>query len=199
MIRGRPAWRKAILRRLTRHRRVWQTARVKRFAAHHLALPSPALALALALALLLGLLSALPAGAQLGSGQIRGRAPQAVTTALLDFAGQPVHLYGLRGLAPDATCRFGGAADGPSWPCGREARWAARDRIAGHWVDCVERARGPAGELSAVCYLGGVGGPELNAWLVEQGWATATGGPADDYVAAEASAKAAGRGIWRRR
>lgn len=145
------------------------------------------------LAILLTLAAAVPALAQLGSGQIRGRAPQAIDSGLLDFAGQRVALYGLRGLAPEETCALGGMA----WACGQEARWAARNRIAGHWVDCVERARGSGGEILAVCYLGGVGGPELNAWLVEQGWARAATDYAEDYRAAEAAARAAGRGLWR--
>jgi endonuclease YncB( thermonuclease family) len=149
---------------------------------------------------LLGLAAALPALAQLGSGQIRGRAPQAIDSGLLDFAGQAVHLYGLQGLAPEETCRLGGTS-GRTWACGQEARWAARNRIASHWVDCVERARGPGGEVFAVCYLGGVGGPELNGWLVEQGWARVAAGyvpdHSGDYRAAEAAARAAGRGLWR--
>lgn len=131
--------------------------------------------------------------AQLGSGGIRGRAPQVLDSGLLDFAGQAVYLYGLRGLKPDAECSL----HGQSWACGQEARWATANRIANHWLDCVERARGAGGEVFAICYLGGVGGPELNAWLVEQGWARAARDYADDYVAAEERARAAKRGLWR--
>ena len=123
----------------------------------------------------------------------KGRAPQVVDSGLLDFAGQPIYLYGLRGALPDQSCSFGSQV----WACGQEANWAARNRIANHWVDCVERARGAKGEVFAVCYLGGVGGPELNLWLVEQGWALAAGDYAPDYIEAEAAAKAAGRGLWR--
>lgn len=143
--------------------------------------------------------AAAPALAQLGSGEIRGRAPQVIDSGLIDFAGQPVYLYGLRGVAPEQSCELGGQAADRTWACGQEARWAARNRIANHWVDCVERARGAGGEVFAVCYLGGVGGPELNAWLVEQGWALAATDYAEDYVAAEAAARAAGRGLWRGR
>ena len=64
-------------------------------------------------------------------------------------------------------------------------------------MDCVERGRGPGGEVFALCYLGGVGGPELNSWLVEQGWALAARDYAEDYVAAEEQAREAGRGLWR--
>ena len=132
--------------------------------------------------------------AQLGSADIRGRAPQVIDPGLLDFGGQPVYLYGLRGPGADQTCSLGAG----TWNCGKEARWAARNRIASHWVECLERGRGPGGEIFAVCYLGGVGGPELNAWLAEQGWARAAADYAADYVAAEEKARSAGLGLWRR-
>ena len=116
------------------------------------------------------------ARAQLGSGDLRGRAPQVIDSALIDLGGRLVYLYGLRGLRRDETCtRRGANGGGRPWDCGQEAR----------------------GEVFAVCYLGGIGGPELNSWLVEQGWALAAGDYAQDYVAAEAAARAAGRGIWR--
>lgn len=154
---------------------------------------------ALLLAALLAVALCPAARAQLGSGDLRGRAPQVIDTGLIDLAGRPVYLYGLRGLRREETCNqpsdHGG---GSQWNCGQEAWWAARNRIASHWVDCVGRGRGPGGEIFAVCYLGGVGGPELNGWLVEQGWARAASDYAQDYVAAETAARAAGRGIWRR-
>jgi len=153
----------------------------------------------LASAVLLAPLLALPAAAQLGGGQVRGRAPEVVDSALLSFAGQPVYLYGLRGLAQGDTCSYQTSGSTETWACGQEAYWAARNRLANHWVDCVERGRGPGGEIFAVCYLGGVGGPELNAWLVEQGWARAARDYAEDYAAAEDAARAAGRGLWRSR
>lgn len=156
--------------------------------------PRSALAgLALAGLALLG--GAAAAQAQMGAAEIRGRAPQVIDSGLLDFSGQPVYLYGLRGAATTQTCPLSQR----HWNCGQEAVWAARNRIAGHWVECVERGRGPGGEIFAVCYLGGVGGPELNAWLVEQGWALAARDYAVDYVAAEDAARAARRGLWRGR
>ena len=135
------------------------------------------------------------AQAQLGAGDIHGRAPRVIDSGLLDFGGQPVYLYGLRGLRPGETCPRAGA----QWDCGQEAYWATRNRIAHHWVDCLERARGPGGEVFAVCYLGGVGGPELNAWLVEQGWARAARDYSQDYADAEDAARSAGLGLWRSR
>ncbi|MGD1878044.1 MAG: thermonuclease family protein [Kiloniellaceae bacterium] len=148
----------------------------------------------LGILLLLGIVC--DAAAQLGSGSIGGRAPQVIDSGLIDFAGQPVYLYGLRGARPDQVCSLSQQTR-QTWACGQEARWAAANRIANHWVDCVERARGAGGEIFAVCYLGGVGGPELNAWLVEQGWAKAAHDYAEDYAEAEDSARAARRGLWR--
>ena len=158
--------------------------------------PYPGRRAALAGLCALGFLSAVGAAlGQMGTADVRGRAPRVIDSGLLDFAGMPVYLFGLRGARPDQTCELAGA----TWDCGREARWAARNRIANHWVECIERARGPGGEIFAVCYLGGVGGPELNGWLVEQGWAMAARDYAEDYVAAEARARAAGLGLWRGR
>ena len=47
---------------------------------------------------------------------------------------------------------------------------ALRERIAGRSVECAERDRDRYGRIVAVCR---VGGADLNAWMVEQGWAVA--------------------------
>lgn len=133
-----------------------------------------------------------PAPAE-GAAQISGRAPAVIDAATLDFAGQRVRLDGLQATPPTQTCRL----DALVWACGQEARWAATNRVGNHWVVCEERRRDDAGTVLAVCYLGGVGGPELNAWLVEEGWALAERGEGARYVAEEERARAAARGLWR--
>ena len=55
----------------------------------------------------------------------------------------------------------------------------------------------PDGALVAVCYLGSIGGPNLNAWLVANGWALAYRPESEAYVAQEEGARHAGRGLWR--
>ena len=42
-----------------------------------------------------------------------------------------------------------------------------------------------------------VGGVDLNAWMVEQGWAVAYRKYSRDYVAHETAAEATRRGLWR--
>lgn len=128
-----------------------------------------------------------------GAPQISGRAPAVIDTATLEFAGQRVRLYGLQATAPSQTCRL----DALVWACGQEARWAATNRVGNHWVVCEERRRDDAGTLLAVCYLGGIGGPELNAWLVEEGWALAERGDGAPYAEQEDRARGAARGLWR--
>lgn len=131
-------------------------------------------------------------GAQLQPGlaeEIAGR-PQVIDGGTLDFSGRVVRLDGIDAPAHAQTCR----AAGRTWPCGREARWAAINRIHPHWVTCVERGRAADGALLAVCYLAGFGQHELNAWLVAQGWALDASGA---YAAEQAAAQAAGKGLWR--
>ncbi len=172
--------------------------------------PAPrrlALCSALSLAMALAIMLAAPAPT---AAQVEGRRPQVIDTATLDFAGRQVRLFGLQGIPGTQTCKVGTLV----WACGQEALWAARNRIANHWVHCrpapdlaPNPARATGEDAAVVCDLGGPGGPELNAWLVEQGWARAA--PANinrpdvnrtgtaPYAEQEDAARAARQGIWR--
>lgn len=143
-------------------------------------------AAALALAVLA---SAMPVHAE-----IVGKA-QVIDAQTLAVGGRVVRLFGITAPGADETCGTGARA----WPCGREARSATINQLYPHWVTCVEREHEAAdGAVAAVCYLAGVGQKEVNAWLVAAGWARADVAVAPEYAAAEAAARAAGRGMWRR-
>ena len=75
-----------------------------------------------------------------------------------------------------------------------QATRALRERIAGRAVECTERDRDRYGRIVAVCR---VEGTDVNAWMVEQGWAVAYQKYSADYVSHETTAKAARRGVWR--
>jgi len=142
-------------------------------------------------------LAGLLVGEPLAAAELVGR-PRVVDGDTLDFSGQVVHLAGIDAPEADQTCR----ADGLSWPCGQEARWAALNRVGRHWVTCVPRAaRAADGSVTAVCYLAGRGQQDLNAWLVRRGWALAEPGAEPEsskgYLAEERAAQAEGAGIWR--
>jgi len=119
--------------------------------------------------------------------------PRVIDGDTLDFSGRLVRLFGIDALEIDQVC----AAGGRYWACGKEAHWAALDRISPHWVTCVTKSTSDEGPVTAVCYLAGAGQIDVNAWLVEQGWALADRDATDDYVAAEEAARRAGRGLWR--
>ncbi len=101
-----------------------------------------------------------------------------------------IRLSGIDAPESGQTCR----AAGQSWPCGEQATEALTDRIGDQAVQCEERDRDSFGRIVAVCQLAG---QDLNAWLVAQGWAMAYRQFSEAYVAEEAAAAAAGRGIWR--
>ena len=125
--------------------------------------------------------------------EVTGKRPQVLDGHSLNLAGWRIRLWGLYAPAVDQTC----TADGQSWRCGLEARWAVADRIGFNWVSCEQKSIDPDGALVAVCYLGGIGGPNLNAWIVAHGWAMAWRPETDAYVAQEEGARHSGRGLWR--
>jgi endonuclease YncB( thermonuclease family) len=133
----------------------------------------------------------LPGAAALAE-EIVGK-PQVIDADTLDFSGRLVRLYGIDALEIDQVC----GAGGDTWPCGKEARWATLDRLSPHWVTCIAESTTAGGLTTAICYLAGVGQFDLNAWLVERGWALADRDTTQAYVAAEEAARLAGRGLWR--
>ena len=106
----------------------------------------------------------------------------------IEVGGIRIRLYGIDAPESGQTCVVGGK----SWQCGRRATRALSDRIANGTVACEERDWD--GRTVAVCRLGG---RDLNAWMVSEGWALAYRRYSMDYVAQEASAKASRRGLWR--
>lgn len=104
--------------------------------------------------------------------------------------GVEVRLYGVDAPEARQTC----VIDGGRWPCGQQATRALRRLIDGRVVACDERDRDHYGRVVAVCRLDGA---DVNAWLVENGWAMAYRRHARAYVGAESVAASAKRGIWR--
>ena len=108
----------------------------------------------------------------------------------LRVESERIRLHGIDAPESAQSCRAGGE----TWACGEAAIQALRGRIARRPVQCAERDRDRYGRIVAVCR---VGGADLNAWMVEQGWAVAYRKYSTDYVSHETAAKAARRGVWR--
>jgi endonuclease YncB( thermonuclease family) len=107
------------------------------------------------------------------------------------IGGISIRLEGIDAPEWDQTCTD---ADGRTWACGRAATRELKARAAGRTLRCQPKEIDRYGRTIATCLL--PDGSDVNAWLVREGWAVAYG-YSRIYVAEEAEAKAAKRGIWR--
>jgi endonuclease YncB( thermonuclease family) len=132
----------------------------------------------------------------LGQGGLAGAeiagTPRIIDGVTLEVAGQRIRLFGIDAPDLDQVCQHGGR----DYQCGRVARAALWDLVAGRDVSCepVAGASAPDGGLAAICTAGGL---SLNDNMVATGWALADPAATDRYVAAEADAKQARRGLWK--
>jgi len=101
-----------------------------------------------------------------------------------------IRLSGIAAREADATCKD---THGKSWPCGAAAKAALTRLIHSRAVTCTLPKGGEHNIFDANC---SVGGTDLSAWLVRQGWATPKGSEAALVKAAEA-AKSEKLGLWR--
>ncbi len=107
----------------------------------------------------------------------------------LDLHGQRIRLHGIDAPESRQNC----TRQGESWRCGQQAALALADYIDRQMVRCDQRDVDRYKRIVAVCYLGAT---DINAWLVEQGWAMAYRQFSKDYVAAEQNARQRRVGIW---
>jgi endonuclease YncB( thermonuclease family) len=77
--------------------------------------------------------------------------------------------------------------------CGAYVADALKERIGGREVRCTVREIDQYDRRISICE---VGGEELSAWLVSEGWALAHRRFSDRFVPEEKAARAAGRGLW---
>jgi endonuclease YncB( thermonuclease family) len=111
----------------------------------------------------------------------------------LRVGGQVVRLEGISAPARGSVCHFGGRAGGDpqDMDCGSAAANALASLVRGSAVDCAIRSHDEQGRPVANCLAGGT---RLNEALVLDGWAKAE---TASLRVSEATARAAGRGIWR--
>lgn len=108
----------------------------------------------------------------------------------VSIANTHIRLEGIDAPEADQTCLD---ARGKTWPCGRVATRELRRHIRGRELACVERATDRYRRQLAVCSL--PDGSQINAWMVQQGWALSSGF-VKTYETEEAEAEAAKRGLW---
>jgi endonuclease YncB( thermonuclease family) len=104
--------------------------------------------------------------------------------------GTRIRLFGIDAPESAQLCQD---AAGKDYRCGQRAALALADRIGEATISCEPRDTDRYGRTVAVCRKGT---EDLNAWMVQQGLATAYQRYSHDYVPAEANARASKRGLW---
>jgi endonuclease YncB( thermonuclease family) len=115
--------------------------------------------------------------------------PIIVSAGRIKVHGREIRLAGIEAPVFAERCGEGAAA----WPCGRMARAALRRFIRGRAVECEIPAGDDTLPDPARCE---VGGADIAAWLVEQGWARSSAGAAESYAKIEAAAREEKLGLW---
>jgi endonuclease YncB( thermonuclease family) len=108
----------------------------------------------------------------------------------LSISGTRIRLIDIDAPELDQTCLD---ARGQDWLCGRQASAQLRSHVRGRDLTCQPKSKDQYGRVLATCSL--PDGSDINAWMVQQGWAV-TSGYAEVYRAQQADAKTAKRGLW---
>jgi endonuclease YncB( thermonuclease family) len=103
--------------------------------------------------------------------------------------GRRIRIFGIDAPERRQDC----TRDGEPYRCGDAASAALAQRIGERPISCSVRDTDRYGRAVAQC---AADGQDLGGWMVAQGWAVAYTRYARDYVADEAGARAARRGLW---
>jgi endonuclease YncB( thermonuclease family) len=108
----------------------------------------------------------------------------------IEIRGTRIRLFGIDAPESRQLC----TRNGSPWMCGKDAAMALSDFLGRKTVHCQPVDTDRYGRTVAVCTAGDT---EMNAWLVENGWAVAYpkyGGAI--YLDEEQRARSQGLGIW---
>jgi endonuclease YncB( thermonuclease family) len=134
------------------------------------------------------LLSNLPAATYAENKAVWGSARAQDGDSLM-VDGTRVRLFGIDAPELDQSCR----RDGQSWNCGSAAQEQLANLVTGKMTMCTVVDTDQYGRQVARCSVGSI---DINRTMVASGFAVAYRKYSTDFVAAEASAKAAHLGLW---
>lgn len=134
----------------------------------------------------IGIFAALPEAPFALGEPLTGPVERVADGDTIEIGGQRIRLTGIDAPEWDQTCR---TTDGAEWPCGRAATERMRELVRGATLSCTGEGHDRYGRLLATCRAGGA---DIAQTMVRDGLAIASGG----YLAAEAEARRAGRGLW---
>lgn len=107
----------------------------------------------------------------------------------LEVGGKQVRLFGVDAPEYGQTCK----RDGQNWACGAEAAKQLARLVTGQKIYCSEVSIDEYRRAVSRC---STAAGDVNAAMVETGYATAYRHYSSDYVSGEERAKSAKRGIW---
>jgi endonuclease YncB( thermonuclease family) len=115
----------------------------------------------------------------------------------LEADGAVIKLAGIAAREAEAACKD---ERGKTWPCGAAAKAALAKLIRARAVTCAVTKTGDRnvfnGEQSMFARCS-VGGTDLAAWMVRQGWAEPNDANEAAFAEAAAAAKKERLGLWR--
>ncbi len=138
----------------------------------------------------LGILSGTSVESSVHAGDFYGK-PRIIDGDTIELAGQRIRLHGIDAPEAKQIC----TREGQEYACGQEAIWALARIVEEHGVTCQQKDTDRYGRIVAVCYMA-EGQIDINALLVEQGWALAYRRYSMDYVDEENTAEASRAGMW---
>src|ERR1022692_4808378 len=118
--------------------------------------------------------------------------PRIVDGDTLAIGATKIRLEGIDAPETDQVCLN---AKGIRWTCGIDARDQLAAHIAGREINCTSSGTDVYRRTLAICYLAH---EDLNAWLVQQGWALAYVQYSSAYRQVEEDARVNQRGLWQR-
>jgi endonuclease YncB( thermonuclease family) len=116
--------------------------------------------------------------------------PRVVDGDTLTIGTAKVRLEGIDAPETDQVCL--NAAE-THWTCGIDARDKLAAYIAGQAINCTSNGTDVYKRTLAICSLKN---EDLNAWMVQQGWALAYVRYSSRYLKVEQEARANQRGLW---
>jgi endonuclease YncB( thermonuclease family) len=117
--------------------------------------------------------------------------PRIVDGDTLAIGSTKVRLEGIDAPETDQVCLN---ANGVHWACGIDARDQLAAHVAGREIRCASGGIDAYRRTLGTCYFGN---EDLNAWMVQEGWALAYVQYSKAYVHAEEDARTNQRGIWK--
>ena len=116
--------------------------------------------------------------------------PRIVDGDTLVIGTTKIRLEGIDAPETDQLCLN---ADGANWGCGIDARDKLAAHIRARDIRCTASGVDAYHRTLATCY---VGGEDLNAWMVREGWALAYVRYSSAYRGIENDARTQRRGLW---